>query len=94
MMENNSGSAITMIVFISAALLIAYWVGITNPKDAYNALDNMGYKNIEMTGYNFFACSKDDWYHTGFKAINQNGKIVTGTVCSGLLFKNSTVRFN
>lgn len=71
-----------------------FLTGCTNKNDAYNALDDAGFKNIQITGYSFFACSKDDFYHTGFIAINQNGKQVKGTVCSGFLFKNSTIRFS
>lgn len=65
----------------------------TNPKDANKALESMGFTNIKMTGYSLFACSEDDFYHTGFEAVNSQGKVVSGTVCSGLFFKNSTVRF-
>lgn len=65
----------------------------TNEKAASKALDAMGFEILRFTGYEFFACSKGDFYHTGFVAKNANGKIVTGTVCSGLIFKDSTVRF-
>lgn len=65
----------------------------TNQNDAKNSLESMDFNNIEYTGYNFFACSNEDFYHTGFIATNQHGKKVIGTVCSGIFFKNSTVRF-
>lgn len=78
-----------LIVILSLLL-----VGCTNSNDAHTALDDAGFKDIQMTGYNWFACSKDDFYHTGFQAKNINGKTVTGTVCSGFLFKNSTIRFS
>ncbi len=68
-------------------------VGCTQPADATRILENDGFTNIQITGYNWFACSKDDTYHTGFVAV-KNGRTVTGTVCAGLLFKNSTIRFN
>jgi hypothetical protein len=66
----------------------------TSKSDADRALTAMGFTDIEVTGYSLFACSQDDFYHTGFTATNTNGKKVTGTVCSGFLFKNSTVRFS
>ncbi len=53
----------------------------------------MGFSDIRTTGYKWFACSEGDWYHTGFVAINPQGVEVSGVVCSGLFFKNSTVRF-
>ncbi len=53
----------------------------------------MGFTNIRTTGYKWFACSEDDWYHTGFIATNPQGMEVGGVVCSGFFFKNSTVRF-
>lgn len=73
---------------------VLFLVGCTNSKDAYKALDDSGFSNIEITGYGWFACSKDDFYQTAFSATNINGKKVTGTVCSGLIFKNSTIRFD
>ena len=52
----------------------------------------MGFTDVQFTGYSFFACSKDDEYHTGFKAKNPSGKKISGTVCCGIL-KSCTVRF-
>lgn len=66
----------------------------TDQRGAQNALDDMGMKNIVTGGYDWFSCSKDDFYHTHFTADNANGKQVSGTVCSGIWFKNSTVRFS
>lgn len=76
------------LIFIS--LLI---IGCTNQEDAKKALSSMGFTDIETHGYSWFSCSKDDWYHTKFTAYNPKGQFVDGVVCSGLFFKNSTVRF-
>ena len=65
----------------------------SSSKDAKKALSAMGFTNIRTTGYKWFACSEDDWYHTGFIATNPQGMEVGGVVCSGFFFKNSTVRF-
>ena len=65
----------------------------TDSDTAVRVLLENGYKNPVMTGYSFFACSEDDWYHTGFKAISPTGATISGVVCSGLLFKNATIRF-
>ena len=80
----------TLIVAILALILFS---GCTNAGDAKKALSSSGFTDIRITGYSFFSCSRDDFYHTGFSAKNVNGQRVEGTVCSGILFKNSTVRF-
>jgi hypothetical protein len=77
-----------------ALVLTFLLTGCTNQNDAVNALQDAGFTDIQITGYKFFACSKDDTYQTGFIAKNPQGRIVKGTVCSGLLFKNSTIRFS
>jgi hypothetical protein len=74
-------------------LLVAVFTGCTSRVDAEKALTSEGMTNIKVTGYDFFACSKDDFYHTGFTAVNVLGKSVEGTVCSGLFFKGSTIRY-
>lgn len=65
----------------------------TDPDNASRILADNGYTNVYLTGYNAFACSKDDTYHTGFEATSPNGRHVKGTVCAGVFFKNSTIRF-
>lgn len=65
----------------------------TNPKGARKTLDGAGFSNVQITGYKWFACSKDDFYHTGFKAVGPTGKTVEGCVCEGLFIKNSTIRY-
>lgn len=67
--------------------------GCTQPNEAEYLLRTQGFKNIQVTGYNFFACSEDDMFHTGFSAIAPNGQRVSGTVCGGWL-KGKTVRFD
>ena len=68
--------------------------GCTDAPKATSVLTAQGYQNIRITGYNWMACSKGDFYHTGFSAKSPNGTQVNGTVCSGLLFKGSTVRLD
>lgn len=67
--------------------------GCTDPSSAQKALDDMGFKEINVTGYRWFSCGEDYLFHTGYQAKNPNGKQVTGTVCSGL-FKGSSVKFD
>lgn len=77
-------------LLLIAAVLLA---GCTSETDAMRALHAEGYKDVQFTGYDWFACSKDDTFHTGFIATNRDGKRVTGVVCSGLLFKSATIRY-
>ena len=77
-----------LILFIICFILCA----CTNEKEARRVLDLDGFVDVEMTGYKFMACGHDDWYHTGFRA-KRNFKVVDGVVCTGLLFKASTIRF-
>ena len=85
---------IKSIVVLSILLSIGFVMsGCTNRTDAERALKAEGFSDIKITGYSWFACSEDDFYHTGFEATNHNGAKVKGTVCSGLLFKNATIRY-
>ena len=80
---------LTLLAVITAML----FTGCTSQSDAERALKAEGYENIQMTGYNILSCSEDDFYRTGFSAVNHKGRVVTGTVCSGLLFKSATIRY-
>jgi hypothetical protein len=75
---------------ILAALVL---VGCTQPDKAAQLLKAQGYTDIEITGFNFFSCSEDDAYHTGFTAKTVTGATVRGTVCAGMFFKGATIRF-
>ena len=78
-------------VFLVLPLLVL--TACSDPSGAQRALDDLGLKNIQTTGYRWFGCDKNDLYHTGFTAVNPNGKQVSGVVCSGI-FKGNTVRFD
>lgn len=65
----------------------------TSSDEATRALSGAGYKNINITGYNFFGCDEKDSFHTGFTATGSNGQHIEGVVCSGL-FKGNTIRTN
>lgn len=66
--------------------------GCTNQSGAIEALNKAGFTNIEVGGYDLFACGEDDAFSTRFTATNPQGQRVSGTVCSGW-FKGSTIRF-
>lgn len=79
--------------FLAIALLGMLCAGCSDPAVAQRTLENMGYTNIEITGWGPFAgCGQDDTFVTKFKAISPNKKHVAGVVCSGW-FKGATVRF-
>lgn len=75
------------------SLLVLSITACSNQGDAVAALHKQGFTDVETTGWSAFACSEDDFYSTGFSATNSQGVRVTGTVCSGFLFKNSTIRW-
>lgn len=73
-------------------ILCLFISACTDEPTAARILVNDGYTNIKFTGYNFLACGQGDFYSTGFIATKNNHQI-KGTVCSGLLYKNATIRF-
>lgn len=75
-------------------LLSILLVGCSAPDTATKALKGAGYSQIKITGWSPFSCSKDDTFSTGFEAKGPAGVSVTGAVCSGLIFKNATIRTN
>lgn len=77
---------------IALCVLIAL-VGCTRVDSATKVLQDEGYSNVQITGYRYFGCSKDDHFHTGFKATGPTGRPVSGIVCQGIL-KGGTVRLD
>jgi hypothetical protein len=61
-------------------------------KKGKKQLEQQGYKNVEDTGYGFFCCDEKDNFSVGFKAIDKDGDMVKGCICSGFL-KGLTIRF-
>lgn len=79
---------VTALAFLCSLLASCY-----SGTDARKALEAQGFTNIEITGHAWFACSKSDTFATSFNATNPQGKRVSGAACSGLLFKNTTIRW-
>ena len=77
-------------ILITAALLC----GCTQPDTARRVLADAGYSNVQMHGYDWFACGKDDTYADKFTATGPSGRQVSGVVCAGLMFKGATVRLD
>lgn len=81
---------------IIAAIFATLMLGgcmCTDESATVKTLRSAGYTEIRTTGYEWFECSDDDTYHTGFIAKNPQGQQVSGTVCCGLLAKGCTIRF-
>ena len=75
------------------ALTICAASGCVDQPVAERALKGNSLKSVQITGYRFFGCGKDDQFHTGFTALTQDGTPTSGVVCSGWL-KGATVRFD
>ena len=79
-------------ILLSVSLLVAL-SGCTSKSDTERALAGAGYTDVQITGYRFFGCRKDDMFHTGFSATGPTGQKVSGVVCSAFL-KGSTIRID
>ena len=77
-----------IIVFLAISI-----TACTDSNGTRSVLQSNGMTDISITGYQFFGCSKEDIVRTGFKATSISGQKVEGVVCSGILFKNSTIRY-
>jgi len=64
----------------------------SNPEASRRTLDDAGYSDIEITGWEFWGCGEDDDYSTGFIATNPKGKRIEGIVCCGWGGKGCTIR--
>lgn len=60
-------------------------------ENAYRILEESGYSQIQLKGYDIFSCSEDDMVRTKFTAKNNAGNMVNGVVCAAPL-KGSTIR--
>ncbi len=79
---------IVSVLFVTSTL---FFFGCADKENAERFLKKEGYKNITITGYNFFECDNSNKESTGFIA-QKNGKVVEGTVCVGMLLKNYTIK--
>jgi len=78
------------LILITSLLLLQ---ACSDADGARETLDKAGFTNIKTQGYGWFSCDEKDFYATKFTATNVNDKVVDGVVCSGVLFKASTIRF-
>lgn len=78
----------------TAVIALLLLSGCTQPDRSKALLEAQGYQDVQITGYNFWSCSEDDTYHTGFTATSPAGQQIKGTVCAGMFFKGATIRFD
>lgn len=80
-------------LILAAALITVFALtACTSAVDTNKALTSAGFTNIEINGYSFFGCGKEDTFRTKFTATNPQGQRVEGVVCSAW-FKGATIRF-
>ncbi len=77
-----------------AAVVAILLIGCTDATNSKRILEDAGYTDVKMHGYDIFNCAKDDAFHDKFTAKAPNGRSVSGAVCAGLLFKGSTIRLD
>lgn len=78
---------------IAIVLVMVALTGCTKPEHTKSVVESAGYSEVVITGYEFFGCSEDDVFHTGFTAKGPKGQPVKGVVCAGW-FKGATIRLD
>lgn len=89
----SKGSAFTSILSLGFTILALRGCG--DDEGARKTLANdVRFKPdaIQVDGHKWFGCDATDFYHTEFHAKNTRNQDVHGVVCSGLLFKGTTIR--
>lgn len=75
------------------AVVITLLFSCTDGSKARSTLESSGFTDIEITGYEAFACGKGDTTCTGFRAMGPTGRPVRGAVGCGVgCAKGCTVR--
>jgi hypothetical protein len=82
------------ILFVFVGICAILPVCCTNPDKTIRILERQGYRDIIITGWRPFMKEKNELFSTGFHAVGENGKSVSGAVTGGGLFKGYTVRFD
>ncbi len=75
----------------TAILFAVLLTSCTNASDSHQALTEAGYTDVDIGGYAWLQCGKDDTFATKFSAKGPTGVPVNGAVCCGWL-KGCTIR--
>lgn len=81
-----------LVIVVLLGIVFITPLACTSEDSSKDVLERAGYRDVEVGGYGWFACSTDDKYATKFRAKNPQGQVVEGVVCCGL-WKSCTVRF-
>jgi hypothetical protein len=85
-MSVKSFKALVAFTAIIIALVVSAIIMASDSEDgAKRALEAHGFVEIQLTGYRWIGCNRDENYRMGFQAKDAKGKPVTGVVCRGLL---------
>ncbi len=76
---------------LAIAVLLSVLCACSDQDGAIRALEDAGYKEIQVGGAVPLRCGKGDSYSTAFRAKGATGRQVDGVVCAGML-KGSTIR--
>lgn len=78
------------------AIVLMFMLSCTDSERTENTLANAGYTNINITGYDWGACSDSDSTCTGFTATGPTGRQISGAVGCGRTgcSKSCTIRFD
>ena len=87
-MRGRQGTSISVALLALGCLL---FTSCTDPVLTLRHLTAAGYSRIEVTGYKVFDCDKNDLVRTGFRARNESGDLVVGSVCCGLVFRDCKI---
>lgn len=95
---NSAARFLKALFAVATCAILAGCVG-TNPDVAVEVAEDAGYKDVQITGLDFWGCGTgfENSYlgsrieMTGFTAIAPSGRRVTGTVCRGT-FGDYTIR--
>jgi hypothetical protein len=80
-------------IILVAALILLFAKGcMTSSEETINSVSAYGFKDIR-TGDWTIGCSEGERLGRHFTATNSDGKMVSGYVCCGLVFKGCTVRW-
>lgn len=74
------------------AVMCAMMAGCAAPDMSKETLVKAGFRDIQIDGYAWMGCGKDDTFSTKFTATNALGMRVSGVVCCGT-WKGCTVRY-
>lgn len=78
-------------IFFISLLIFLTFLFSEKPEDVKKYAEMESWATYEPSGICWFGCG-DDFHGTKFTATTKDGKTIRGCVCSGVFFKNITLR--